>query len=176
MIKLNLLPPDEKKEIASRNALRRIIAFGSGTLFFIFIFLMLLGSVWLYLSIQLNSIGDLLAKAETNPESQSVQEIKKEVEGINSRLQYLNKLQGQENDYSEKLAKISELIPAGIILKNISATDKKISLQGNAASREALLLFEGALNTSPDFKNLDSPLSNFLKETDIEFTFMFEIK
>lgn len=48
-------------------------------------------------------------------------------------------------------------------------TTQKISIQGNASSREVLLLFRQALEDSPAFKQVDLPISNFVKGSDIKF-------
>lgn len=45
----------------------------------------------------------------------------------------------------------------------------KISVQGTAPSREALLLFRKALEDDSAFSNVDLPISNFVKGSDIQF-------
>ena len=53
--------------------------------------------------------------------------------------------------------------------KNGSLQSKKISIQGTAPSREILLLFRQALENSPYFKQVDLPISNFIKGSNIQF-------
>lgn len=45
----------------------------------------------------------------------------------------------------------------------------KISVQGTAPSREVLLLFRKALEDDTNFKNVNLPISNFVKGSDIQF-------
>ncbi|OGI95451.1 hypothetical protein A2917_02740 [Candidatus Nomurabacteria bacterium RIFCSPLOWO2_01_FULL_42_17] len=48
-------------------------------------------------------------------------------------------------------------------------TGKKISIQGSAPSREALLLFRRALEDDSNFQSVDLPISNFVKGSNIQF-------
>ena len=47
---------------------------------------------------------------------------------------------------------------------------KKITIGGTAPSREMLLLFRQALEDDKEFKNVDLPISNFVKGSDIKFS------
>jgi len=46
---------------------------------------------------------------------------------------------------------------------------RKIGVTGTAPSREVLLLFRLALESSPAFKSVDLPISNFVKGSNIQF-------
>src|SRR3989344_1826858 len=69
----------------------------------------------------------------------------------------------------ELLAKRTEIQINKITYENEAKTGKKVSLRGNAASRERLLLFRRALENNPKFKKVDLPISNFVKGADIQF-------
>ena len=45
----------------------------------------------------------------------------------------------------------------------------KVSIRGTAPSRESLLLFRKALEDTPAFQNVDFPISNFVKGSNIQF-------
>ncbi len=49
------------------------------------------------------------------------------------------------------------------------STAKKISIKGIAPSREHLFLFREALEEDTSFKQVDLPISNFIKGSDIQF-------
>jgi len=176
MIKLNLLPPEEKSKIASRLALRQYLVWGTFSLVFVLIFLILISSIWWYLSIQLNSIGAISKEIEASPQTKALRELKKEIIAINKNLASFDKLEVATPHYSAPIEKLINLAPAGIRFKSISVSEKKIVLSGRAANREILLSFRDVLNGSGEFLNLDAPLSNFLKQNNIDFTFSFEIK
>jgi uncharacterized protein (UPF0210 family) len=47
--------------------------------------------------------------------------------------------------------------------------DKALSVRGQAANREKLLVFRKALESNPFFQKVDLPISNFVKDSDIKF-------
>ena len=176
MIKLNLLPPEEKQEIAGQKAFRRTLAGGFSGLAFVLIFLAILGSTWFYSLIQLRSIQEIVSELEASPQNQIFRDIKKEIDGINQKMQAFDKLKSQENDYSFYLQRLTELVNPGIKFNSVRLDGTKVSLSGRSSTREALLSFKSALESSADFQNVNAPLSNFLKQNDIDFTFSFELK
>ena len=54
--------------------------------------------------------------------------------------------------------------------KDESTGAKLVTISGIAPSREELLSFRQALEENSSFKNIDLPVSNFVKETNIQFT------
>lgn len=56
-----------------------------------------------------------------------------------------------------------------ISYENSGMNEKKISITGIAPSREVLLLFREALENSSNFKNVNLPISNFVKGSNINF-------
>jgi len=176
MIKLNLLPPEEKQEIASQKTFIKVLSWGFSSFVFVLIFLAMLSSIWLYSLIQLNSIQGIADELEASPQNQIFKDIKKEIDGINQKLQSFNKLKSQEMDYSFYLQKLTELTNPGIKFNSVLFDGNKVSLAGQAVSREALLSFKDALEGSSFFQNVNTPLSNFLKQNNIDFTFSFELK
>jgi hypothetical protein len=56
-----------------------------------------------------------------------------------------------------------------ISYENNGINEKKISITGIAPSREVLLLFREALENSSTFKNVNLPISNFVKGSNINF-------
>lgn len=56
-----------------------------------------------------------------------------------------------------------------ILYENDGVGGKKINITGTAPSREVLLLFRLALEDGPAFKNVNLPISNFVKGSDIQF-------
>ncbi|MBI4708839.1 MAG: PilN domain-containing protein [Candidatus Portnoybacteria bacterium] len=176
MIYLNLLPPEEKVNISRGLALRRGIAFGSFFLFLIFIFLVLLASIWFYLFIQAQSIENIIKKNEPSQENKTLLEFKKEVGELNLGLQNAVQIEGQIKRYSSMIEELASLASGGIKFKELSFDENKVSLAGLALTRAELLAFKEALEKSSNFENVESPLSNLLKQNNIDFSFVFKIK
>jgi len=170
------LPPEEKAEIMSQKAFKKVLFWGFSSLIFVLIFLALLSSIWWYLLIQLKSIQGIVDGLESSPQNEAFKELKQEIDGVNQKLQYFNQLQRQETEYSFYVEKLTELTTQDIKFKRIWIDGNKFVLEGTAITRQALLSFKDALGDSPYFKNLDTPLSNFLKQNNIDFSFAFELK
>jgi hypothetical protein len=75
------------------------------------------------------------------------------------------------------LLEISEKVEAGIIIKDLSVEkkDKKIEIDGFAASRQDLLNFVQRLEDSENFENIILPSSYLINPTDIFFKLSLEI-
>lgn len=177
MILLNLLPPEEKKIITSHQALRRILIWGSFSLILILTFLALLSSVWWFLLIQLSSIEKNAKEIEASAQGRAFQEFKKEVNKINQTLQHFDNLYQATKIYSLALENLSQSVPpTGLKFRKISINQNEVVLEGYAESREVLLSFKEVLERSLYFEKINSPLSNFLKQYNINFSFNFQIK
>ncbi len=67
------------------------------------------------------------------------------------------------------LKKRSDIKITQILYENNPIKGKKISITGTAPSREVLLLFRQTLEDGSIFKNIDLPISNFVKGSNIQF-------
>ncbi len=97
------------------------------------------------------------------------------IEDIDTKLTLVEKLQTGSFVVSEKViqeiinSKVFDIKITRIFYESDGATGKKIGIDGTASSRERLLLFREALEENPAFKNVDLPISNFVKGSDISF-------
>lgn len=97
-------------------------------------------------------------------------------QNLETRLDLLEKARKDKYVFSEKVIDkiISKKIPGikidRIFYENDSLKGRKIILNGMATSREQLLSFRRGFENDPSFKNVDLPISNFVKGRDIEFT------
>jgi hypothetical protein len=101
------------------------------------------------------------------------------IEDLNNKLDIIKNAEENKFVISEKVinAIILKKMPS-IKITEISYEDdslkgqeviKKISIRGNAPSREVLLSFRQALEDSVSFKQVDLPISNFIKGSNIQF-------
>lgn len=176
MITLNLLPPEEKRELKSQQMLRRISVFGASSLLYIVVFLVLLSTVRWSLQIQLKAIEEISKKIEESDQNRDFQKFKQEVDQINRQLKYFFQLHEETINYSTAITQLTEKAIPGIEFRQLSLNGQKVSLGGRANNRDTLIMFKEALVNSPDFQNLDVPLSNFLQQNNIDFSFNFELK
>lgn len=102
------------------------------------------------------------------------------IKDVNGKLSTIERARKNDFVFSQKViaAILVEKIPnikiTGIayetnIQNEESIPVRKISIEGTAPSREILLLFRQALEDSSAFKNVDLPISNFVKGSNIQF-------
>jgi Tfp pilus assembly protein PilN len=172
---INLIPNQEKKEMTKGFRYRLAVLFlAMAGVSLVFAFMAVLPSYFLSsakkrivyskLDIQKNEPVPLL-------EEQTVATIK----DLNHKLDIVEK--AEKNKFSISLKVINSIVlkkmPSIKITtftyENVAVTGKKISIQGTAPSREVLLSFRQALEDSTSFKQVDLPISNFVKGSNIEF-------
>lgn len=176
MIKLNLLPPNEKKIIKAERLRRWICFYGSAVAAITFVFIAFLMITWLIILIQLNAVSANMDSVQKNFKKEGLPQQENSLKTINQRLRQINDLQEKQASYYGLLNQLAKLTPPDIYLTGIAADENaKVAIQGKAPRREQVLEFKDRLEKSKYFKNVKSPLANFVKETDIDFSFQFEI-
>jgi hypothetical protein len=180
---INLIPNKEKKEMVKGFYYRLIVLFlAVGSVSFLIVLVAILPSY--FLSSEKNSVANAKLEMQKNepaplPQEQTLTIIK----NINNKLALIEKTEENKFIVSQKvinaiiLKKIPGVEITDISYENIPAKGsgndgqmaKKISIQGNALSREVLLLFRQALEDGITFKQVDLPISNFVKGSNIQF-------
>jgi len=177
MLKLNLLPPQEKAILAQEQNQRWIVYYGSAILVILLIFMGLLAAIWLGINIQLKSATEALDSIKTSFKGQNLQTQQTAIVALNNYLKQIENLQTNQKSYSHLLISLAELVPDGVRLDNFSVDEAgAATLAGFAAKREQVMAFQDVLNKSGFFEKINNPLSNIVKETDITFTFTFDLK
>lgn len=172
---INLIPNQEKKKKVKDFYFRLSVI-----TFFAFSFATLIALVALLPAYFLSSVKKNLAEAKLQAQKaepvplldQKTQAI---IDDLNSRLNLVEN--AEKNKYLISLKIVNEIIqkklPTIKITQILYETDtvqgKKVSVRGVARSREELLLFRRALEDDIAFKNVDLPISNFVKGSNIQF-------
>lgn len=173
---INLIPKEERKKITIDFYSRIAILFFLTTgLVFILAAVVIVPSY--FFSSLKNSIADIKLNTQKEepvslPDQQSLAIIK----DLNHKLEVIessknNKFSVSKNVVNAILSKrIFDIKITNISYNNDATKGKTINIQGNAPSRGILLLFRKELEDSADFKQVDLPISNFVKESDIQFS------
>ena len=172
---INLIPIEEKKEIKTDFMFRFLTVFFSVLCCAIFILLIMMSPSYIVSLEKKNFINQKLntQKNEVMPEIDQKALIS--IKDLNNRLKLLEN--ARENDFIFSERVINEImykkLPGIKINRFFYQTDflegKKVSITGIAKNREQLLLFRQALEEDVLFKNVDLPISNFVKGSDIPF-------
>ena len=173
---LNLIPKAEKKKII-RNFYYRLVVlfFLVAGLITLIAFCAILPSYFLSLE-KYDAVNTKLEEQKREPVVLPNQETLLAIEDLDNKLNIIEEAWSNKFIVSEKAinAVISKKIP-GIKITDISynndptINERKIGVEGIAPSREALLLFRQAFEDDANFKQVDLPISNFVKGTNIRF-------
>jgi Tfp pilus assembly protein PilN len=166
MITLNLLNEAEKNNIKKD----RLINLIKNGLFYISLSLAFSGILVLASNkILSDNLEDL--KKEAGYISEQNLPFDEKITAINSKLSSADFVQKNFIRWSEIIYSITNTIPPGVEFKNLSLNkNNKIEINGISDNRDNFLLFKKNLEESKIVKNIDSPLTNILYQTNFEFS------
>lgn len=180
---INLLPPENKKELLKEEQYKIVLILGIFVLLFLISFSLILFSIKIYVSSQLEAERVLLEQSQKEMKFSQIQELEGKVKSINQNLFKLDTFYQDQVALIKLFGEISEIFPSGVYLNTISVKsleekDNKflVSLSGFSPSRELLIELENNIETKKSFfKNPVLPQSVWTKPTDIDFSLNFEI-
>lgn len=179
---INLIPQAEKKKMARSFYFRLVVLFlFMMSISFLIILIAILPSYFLS-SLKNNIADEKLAMQKKEPVPSPDQKTLQIIKDLNNKMALIESAKNNKFIVSEKVinAVLLKKMPSIEIVEisyenNLPKTpgdnkmNRKISIQGNAPSREILLLFRRALEDSASFKQVDLPISNFVKGSNIQF-------
>jgi len=173
MLRLNLLPPAEKKELMLARLNSLILSLAVWFLILLIIFSLFLASTFFCLSILLKEQKNLIAIRENDPQMQSLLEIEEKIKQTNQTIEQVSSKQQQMILWTSLLEEMTKIVPNGIYLTIFSyqTANNQIILNGWANRRENLLSFQKSLEEDSFFAEVKAPLANLVKEEDIDFSF-----
>lgn len=172
---INLIPNEEKKKKVKdfyfRLGVVTLAMFG--TVMFVATFA--ITPAFVLSVVRKNTAENKLAEETNKPIPKLDEDTLAAVRNLQTELDLLEKVRGSAYLVSEKVIdevianKMADIRLTEITYENLSGAERKISIRGIAPSRERLLLFRRSLEDDPMFKNVDLPISNFVKGSNIQF-------
>jgi len=180
---INLLPPKEKIEFFQEETKRLVVIIGSGVLVSLFCLILILFSIKIYISGQAESQKIILLQTEKEFQTSEMKNLQEKIILTNLTLSKLNSFYQEKFYLTKVLERISEILPPGTYLANLSFTPRlgeefraEVSLSGFSSSREILFEFKKNLEAQEDFKEIYFPPASWIKPTDVDFSLTFKIK
>jgi len=169
----NLLPPQAKNELYEEEMKNLIIILGSLILIFLFSLTLILFGVKNYILEQANSEKITVDLEKKKLEDSEIQNLRTKIISINKTLSQLNFFYQNQVKLTEIFNKISDILPSQMYLTNFSYQKETnlVSLSGFSPTQEILLNFKKNLNK--EFSEVNFPLQNWIKSTDIDFQVTF---
>ncbi len=172
---INLTPNEEKKRIAHnfyfRLAILSFFMLGVALCFAA----MSIVPAFILVNAKDNFANEKLMIQESEPAPVIDQKTSEAIQNLDAKLSLIESLKDKKFVISGDVINeiIKSMVPSIKITKisydNDLVTGKKIGIYGTSRSREQLLLFRRALENNAIFSNVNLPISNFVKGSDIEF-------
>lgn len=173
MLRFNLLPKEFRERIFIAQQARRAsfyvnILFGLTAILSLFLLFILI-----YLQSREEIFLNDLKEARQNPRTVEIESIQKDIMRFNAQLKEALKTSASPK-WSVLLIELSRITPESLNFHTLVVEeDKRITIEGDALTREDLLTFEKRLRQSQFFSNVISPLSNYQSQRDITFHLSF---
>lgn len=175
---LNLLPKNEREELKIEFNIRFLKFFGISIFTILLISAALLFIIYWGLKIQTSSNEKSLEITQAGESGKKIIFMEQKIREINNRTNRINQIQNSLTDPLLIFYRIISIIPEGIILKNmdINFEKKEVNAAGHADLRENLITFQDNLEKSDFAENISRPLSDLLKQKNINFNINFKLK
>jgi len=172
---INLIPKEEKKKMLADFYYRFAALLLLMASFSVFVASVAILPAYFFSSAKDSAVNIKLSLQKGEQLPATTEQSFAEVKDINTKLGLVENEEKNKFSVSEKVinAILSKKTPDikinQIVYTNDKEKGKNVSIAGIASSRETLLLFQQSLEGSPTFKNVDLPISSFVKGSNIQF-------
>lgn len=173
-IKLNLIPPSRKEEIAKSKNLRTVLR--------VEFFLTIIGIVFFIMLFSFEYILDFnfqSASEQRNGKIEQYEKIKRyddRFSQINREVLDIQNIRKSQLYWSKLFVNLNETIFPGIEIKSFLNENYAINISGVSDTRSNLILFKEKLEKSDCFLNINLPLSDLIEKNNIAFQISFNVK
>ncbi|MBI4779235.1 PilN domain-containing protein [Candidatus Falkowbacteria bacterium] len=166
MLTLNLISEELKKEIKLRHLYLFIKKINLTLIILTIIIAIILLAAKTILQIKFNDIVD-----QTTLVTKNNQGYNNKVKDINSKIDFVEKIQGDFIPWSNLLKTIADITPEDISLYylKINFDEQTIKIKGKAGLRDSLLDFKQKMENISILKDIDFPIKNILEKENINF-------
>ncbi|MEK7128237.1 MAG: hypothetical protein AAB933_01575 [Patescibacteria group bacterium] len=176
---INLIPKEEKRKIARSFFYRLAVVFLFSFSFPVFIGIGIMAPSYVLTRVKTNLVDKKLEAQRSEPVPLIDQETLAVIKDLKNKISLVENAEADKFTVSQKVinAILRKKMPA-IKITDIAyesrspdelAQARKVSIEGTAPSRSALLSFRRALEDDANFQSVDLPISNFIKGSNIQF-------
>ena len=116
---INLLPPEQKKELLREERYKLVLILGVLVVFFLASLSLILLSIKIYISGEFLSQKILVDSEEEKFKISEIQKLEEEIKSINQNLEKLNSFYKGQPNLTELLEKISKILPQNSYLTTL---------------------------------------------------------
>jgi Tfp pilus assembly protein PilN len=176
MIKLNLLPLEQKKRLRLHFIGYNVVFSGCFIIFLLLIFVLFLAGFLMFSNIESGLINqEIVGEQSRILQNNTIKGIEKKVKELNDELLNLDKITKNQSSFYQTLSNIiPELLSrVSVYTLEIDRATKVVTVAGFSSTRENLLEIKQKLENSPRYKKVDFPMSNLTNAKNIDFRFSF---
>jgi len=178
---INLLPPDEKQNLLKEEQWKVILILGTIILVFLVSFGLILIAINVSISAQVGIQKLTLSQTEKKFEDAEIQSLKTEITQANQSIMRLQSFYKQQESFIGFLGEISDLLPEGVYLNNISITPAaktdgkfQVSLSGHAPLIENVIALDDNLKKDQKISQVSFPSDTWVKKENVDFNVTFQ--
>jgi Tfp pilus assembly protein PilN len=174
----NLLPKDKLKELTYEHVLYSVTVAIVASVVILLLGLLVQFGVWFYLNKKMVSSDEEIGQLKISANKTEDAAIKEHINLVNAEIQDFTALSAATPQWSTVLAAFVKDVPQGIKISEFDAdaTKKQITITGYSPTRDAVIDLYNNLNADKEhFLNINYPLENVSKPTDVKFTYTFSI-
>jgi Tfp pilus assembly protein PilN len=178
MKRINLLPKDKQRELGYERVLY------SATVAIVLASIILLSGVvvqfgvYTYLKQQVSSSNLEIEELRRVANKSENATVKEQIKKVNAQLNDFTVLMGQTPQWSTVLAALVKNVPPNVKITQFDAAAAKqeVTISGYSPTRDLVIDLYNNINADKEhFKNINYPLDNVTKPTDVKFSFTFTI-
>jgi Tfp pilus assembly protein PilN len=168
-IYLDLLPQQIKQEIKRKKLFRNILSEEALFLLPFIALIFILFNVYYMLILQRDVASAAYSVQQSQNKYQQLGTYEEKFKQMNSLVQMMDKIQSGHLHWRKVFQQLSETMPDGIYVSDLSTKNYTIFIVGKARTRDDLLDLKTKLEATACFKNIDIPLSNLVVKDDVDF-------
>jgi Tfp pilus assembly protein PilN len=173
---INLLPQNKKIELKNRAISRAILKTGLMLTLSLAVLATFLFFCLKVISIYQASANQEIERIKGNSDYEKIIDAQNLLEDYYSRAKKIEEDYKKQKKYWPIFQKINALAPDGIYFEEITMEGDSISLKGVGEQRDSVIKFKQALEESGFFEKIDSPISNYIQDKEVQFGFNLELK
>ena len=174
----NLLAKEDQKDIRLEKATAAVLNFFIWVVMSLIILAVFIIAGRIYLTSELSTTETKIDLQKQVVSQDENQQLKKTLDEFNTHLLNLVNLDEHQGQWSEVLISFARLIPKDVSIDSFTAEREtgRIRISGFASSRESVLQLRQNLLAAADFTDVNFPLSNLVKPTNLSFNYTFFVK
>lgn len=173
---MNLLPNRQRKKIKLEILYQNIIFSGLILILLILVLVLFLGAFLVFLNFKYQDIEKKIVIEQSRViQTETIKGMERKIRELNTDLLDLKNMQGKTSSIYQILDNISQNLLKNVEIYTIEIDGEinKVTIAGYSSTRDSLLAIKQALESSPEYKNINFPLSNLAIPKDINFQFDF---